>query len=131
MGDYTAVILDSKEQDSSCYMFVVQPKEDGGDDANAAWEGNLSLIKKTMEKGILGLKKDLEKKINSIQAQNAETKARDAYFDKETRSQYQRIMDRFELVEKRFDENLVEKTEDLNKVMNDTRRKTNDGLTNL
>ena len=66
MGDYTAVILDKDVQDVNCYMFVVMQKVDGGDDSNAAWEGNLSLIKKTMEKGIQNLQKDLNKKVGAI-----------------------------------------------------------------
>lgn len=53
MGDYTAVILDkAEEEDTSVYMFVVQQKMEDGDDPNAAWEGNLNLIKTTLDKAI-------------------------------------------------------------------------------
>ena len=64
MGDYTAVIdknnslkarccrgkqEDDDDQDKFNYLFVVKPKSDGDDEAAAAWEGGLGLIKKSIE----------------------------------------------------------------------------------
>jgi len=105
MGDYTAVILDKDvSNDQNSYMFVVTPKTDGEDDPNAAWEGNLSLIKKTMEKGLGSLQKNMDKKIGGIQTQNLEMKARDQMYEKDSRNQYQRIIDKFMEVDGKFKE---------------------------
>ena len=57
MGDYSALILDQDEDDASKnFMFIITQKDDGGEDG-ANWEGNLSVIKKTVEKGLANLQK--------------------------------------------------------------------------
>ena len=48
-------------------MFVVTQKSEGTDDPNAAWEGNLSVIKKSVEKGLATLQKNMDRKLNLVQ----------------------------------------------------------------
>ena len=68
MSDYTALVLDSQQdQDPECYMFVITQKTEGTDDPNAAWEGNLSVIKKIIEKGLASLQKNMDRKLNLVQ----------------------------------------------------------------
>ena len=103
MNDYTALILDTEpKQDSEPYMFVITPKDEGGDDNSGSWEGNLSVIKKAVDKGLANMQKQLDKRMNQVQAQNIEAKARDTVFDKDSRGQYLRIMERFAAVDVRF-----------------------------
>jgi hypothetical protein len=68
MSDYTEMVLDRSEpQDKNRYMFVVTQKSEGTDDPNAAWEGNLSVIKKSVEKGLATLQKNMDRKLNLVQ----------------------------------------------------------------
>lgn len=63
MADYTSVIRENiEEDDAEVYMFVVQPKS-GDDDNMNAWEGNISFIKKSIDKSIASLAKNLDKKV--------------------------------------------------------------------
>lgn len=64
MADYTSIILsNSKDVDNDVFMYVVTPQV-GDDGENAAsWEGNLSYIRKSVEKTISNLGKSLDKKV--------------------------------------------------------------------
>ena len=56
MGDYAALIDDEVSPDDfKPFMFIIQQKLEGDNDPNAAWEGNLTVIKKAIENGITGL----------------------------------------------------------------------------
>ena len=66
MNDYTAMINDDvDEEDYRPFMIVVSQKGDG-DDAGGAWEGSLSVIKKTIDNGIGQLQKDVDKKLLTV-----------------------------------------------------------------
>ena len=118
MSDYTALVLDAtQEQDTKCYMFVITQKTEGSDDPNAAWEGNLSVIKKVIEKGLASLQKNMDRRLNVVQAQNMESKTRDLMNDKDSRGQYLRIMEKFASVDNRFNAIDVEKTEKIYEIV--------------
>ena len=49
MGDYTAVIRSDNSPEnmpSHHFLFLVKPKNEGGDDMNSNWEGSFGLIKR-------------------------------------------------------------------------------------
>ena len=118
MSDYTALVLDGEErQDPECYMFVVSLKTEGTDDPNSAWEGNLSVIKKVIEKGLVDLQKNMDRKLNAVHNQNMEAKTRDLMNDKDSRGQYLRIMDKFASVDNRFNAIDIEKTEKIYEIV--------------
>lgn len=53
MVDFTALIEDADEDiDNKPYLFIVQAKSDGSDDAHGGWEGDLTVIKKSVDSGI-------------------------------------------------------------------------------
>ena len=92
-------------------MYGVTQKSEGTDDPNAAWEGNLSVIKKVIEKGLASLQKNMDRKLNAVHAQNMEQKTRDMMNDKDSRGQYLRIMEKFASVDNRFNQSDIEKTD--------------------
>ena len=58
MNDYTAMIDDPVDMsDFRPFMIVISQKVEGGDDPNAAWEGNIAVIKKTIDTGLGNLHK--------------------------------------------------------------------------
>ena len=66
MADYTSIIKEDLEKDDSdVYMFVVQPQM-GDDDTMNAWEGNISFIKKSIDRSIDNLGKLLDKKVQTV-----------------------------------------------------------------
>ena len=67
MGDYTALIDDQVDPDDfRPFLFIIQQKLEGDSDPNAAWEGNLTVIKKAIENGLNGLQKQLDKKLLAL-----------------------------------------------------------------
>ena len=132
MSDYTALVLDAtQEQDTRCYMFVITQKTEGTDDPNAAWEGNLSVIKKVIEKGLASLQKNMDRRLNVVQAQNMESKTRDLMNDKDSRGQYLRIMEKFASVDTRFNAIDVEKTDKIYEIVRKSQQQTRDGIKEL
>lgn len=132
MSDYTALVLDkTKTQDNECYMFVVTQKTEGTDDPNAAWEGNLSVIKKVIEKGLASLQKNMDRKLNAVHAQNMESKTRDLMNDKDSRGQYLRIMEKFAVVDNRFNQIDVEKTDKIYEIVRKSQQESRVGIREL
>ena len=67
MGDYTALIDDPVDPDDfRPFLFIITQKLEGDNDPNAAWEGNLTVIKKAIENGLFSLQKQLDKKLCSL-----------------------------------------------------------------
>ena len=67
MGDYACLIDDEVDtEDFRPFLFIIQQKLEGDNDPNAAWEGNLSIIKKSIDNGITGLQKQLDKKLMAL-----------------------------------------------------------------
>lgn len=112
-------------------MFVITQKTEGTDDPNAAWEGNLSVIKKSVEKGLASLQKNMDRKLNLVQAQNMEAKTRDLINDKDSRGQYLRIMDKFATVDDRFNAIDVEKTEKIFDIVRKSQQENRGGIREL
>lgn len=133
MADNTSMIAEvNPEQKTDVYLFIVAPKQsDDSEDPNSAWEGNLSLIKKVLDKSVQNLKLNLEKKINAIATQQMEAKARDAYFDKQNLSQYQRIMDKFEEIDSNFERIDNERTDDILETVYRAQRKSRTDMKEL
>lgn len=132
MSDYTALVLDKTQtQDNECYMFVVTQKTEGTDDPNAAWEGNLSVIKKVIEKGLANLQKNMDRKLNAVHAQNMESKNRDLMNDKDSRGQYLRVMEKFIAVDNRFNQIDVEKTEKIYEIVRKSQQESRVGIREL
>ena len=102
MGDYTAVIDKNnslrvrlcgrkpadEDDGQNHYLFVVKPKSDRDDEAQQVWEGGLGLIKKSIDNNMSALNKNMTQKIEKVNVQNQEAKARDSTLDKEVRNQY-------------------------------------------
>ena len=66
MGSYTALIDDEVDpKDFRPFLFIINQKQEG-DDQNAAWEGNLPAIKKTIDHGLAELHKKLDKKLTTV-----------------------------------------------------------------
>jgi len=57
-------------------MFIVALQDEGGEDGGN-WDGGLSAIKKSVEKGLANIEKQLEKRMNAVKSQNFEEKSRD------------------------------------------------------
>lgn len=103
MGSYTALIDDAvDDSDFRPYLFIIQQKLDGGDDPNAAWEGNLTVIKKAIDSGLTNLHKQLDKKLIMLDSSMKQSNSRDSRYDKESRGQYVKIMEKFAQVDQRF-----------------------------
>ena len=67
MNDYTAMIDDPVDMsDFRPFMIVISQKVEGGDDANGAWEGNIAVIKKTIENGLGSLHKNIDKQLTVV-----------------------------------------------------------------
>ena len=86
MGDYTALIDDPVDPDDfRPFLFIITQKQEGDSDPNAAWEGNLTVIKKAIENGLTGLQKQLDKKLVALDQGIKAQSQRDVRFDKESR----------------------------------------------
>lgn len=87
MGDYTAVIEDrNAAQQYDSYLFVVKPKDDSSIGGADAWEGDLGLIRKTVERNIAVMKEELIKDLKKVNVQNLESKARDQTVEREVKN---------------------------------------------
>lgn len=112
MVDFTALIEDADEDiDNKPYLFIVQAKSDGSDDAHGGWEGDLTVIKKSVDSGIAQIQKNFNKKLDSMTDNLQEARSRDIRIEKDSKGQYLRIMEKFKSVNEKFDEMDVEKTE--------------------
>ena len=102
MNDYTAMINDEVDPtDYRPFMIVVKQKQDGDDD-NGGWEGNIAVIKKTIDGGLDKLQKNVDKKLLAVSQNLLSQQQRDIRVDKDSRGQYVKIMERFGNVEHRF-----------------------------
>jgi len=65
MNDYTALIDDAVDPlDYRPFMIVVSQKLEGAE--SGAWEGNIAVIKKTIESGLGSLQKNIDKKLLTV-----------------------------------------------------------------
>ena len=111
MGDYTALIDDPVDDDDfRPFLFVIQQKLED-DDANAGWGGTLTVIKKAIDSGLNGLQKQLNKRLNVLDAGLKAQTSRDTRYDKESRGQYVKIIEKFANIDQRFKAIDPEKTE--------------------
>ena len=112
MGDYACLIDDEVDtEDFRPFLFIIQQKLEGDNDPNAAWEGNLSIIKKSIDNGITGLQKQLDKKLMALDVGIKVQTQRDSRFDKESRGQYVKIMEKFQHVDRQLEQIDPEKTD--------------------
>ena len=99
MNDYTALINDEETDEYyRPFMFIIKQRLDGSEETDK-WEGNLPAIKKTIDSGLENLKKQLDKKLIFVAANLNSQSQRDTRFDKESRGQYVKIMEKFGTVE--------------------------------
>jgi len=113
MNDYTAMINDEVDPtDYRPFMIVVKQKQDGDDD-NGGWEGNIAVIKKTIDGGLDKLQKNVDKKLLAVSQNLLSQQQRDIRVDKDSRGQYVKIMEKFGAVEQRFNAIDTEKTDEI------------------
>ena len=85
MVNYTAMILDEDEDSQILpYLFIVTPKSEGNDEGGG-WEGNLTVIKKTVDAGINSLQKQLDKKLGAMKTSLLDSKTRDVRMEKDAK----------------------------------------------
>lgn len=65
---------------------MVKPKDDSSIGGADAWEGDLGLIRKTVERNISIMKDELIKDVKKVNVQNLEAKARDQTVEREVKN---------------------------------------------
>ena len=76
------------------------------------------MIKKSIESGINGLQKQLDKKLVALDAGIKASSQHDTRFDKESRGQYVKIMEKFASFDRRFELIDPEKTDKIFEIVN-------------
>lgn len=67
MNDYTEMIDDaSNDKDYRPFMICVSQKNESGDSGSSSWQGNMAVIKKSVENGISSVQKKIDKKLNQV-----------------------------------------------------------------
>lgn len=87
MNDYTEMIDDaSNDKDYRPFMICVSQKNESGDSGSSSWQGNMAVIKKSVETGISTVQKKIDKKLNQVQTNIQQQSQRDTRIDKESRN---------------------------------------------
>lgn len=87
MNDYTEMIDDaSNDKDYRPFMICVSQKNESGDSGSSSWQGNMAVIKKSVETGISSVQKKIDKKLNQVQTNIQQQSQRDTRIDKESRN---------------------------------------------